>query len=143
MLPSNIDLTENHDFGNSSVSLDIRIGGFIDDVFVTADQYEVYEKYTKIFGNTRHKNQAREILGDLYDLPKKDKYGWKTHCHKCGRLLFPWNHNGLCEKCKDTMVFETGKRITTYRHIRSPFPWESSYDLERFPNRIKNIFDLR
>ena len=136
MLPPNIDLTEHRDFGESDFSLgiidfDIPID---DDVPVTSDQYERMLEYEKIFGRKYHHNQVRDVLGYIYDIPKKDYIDWKSHCARCGKTLVPWdNLGGICRECDSQCNQSYG-----YGQI----PWQE-YKSSRIQDRIMDIFSMR
>jgi hypothetical protein len=98
MLPPNIDLTENRDFNEGNHWFDINFGdeleALFEDEYMTSDQYETLKRYEDIFGRRRHKNQVRELLGDLYDLPFPVPVDCNRTCVRCGKPLLPWNNLG-------------------------------------------------
>ena len=136
MLPTNIDLTEHQDFGsgslfNSNSWFDIPIG-IIDDDIMSSDEYEIYSRHIELFGRTRHSNQARDVFGVLYDMPKKDYVYWKRTCCRCGKRLYPWsNLGGICCECNRDWNNSSSGRI----------PWKT-YN-SRFSNSVRDIFSLR
>ena len=130
MLPSNIDLTENRDFGRSGGDWVIPIA-FSDDEIVTSDEYENLCRYESIFGK-RMKDQTREILGYLYDLDFP--VDWNKICIRCGKPLLPWNNRGgICMECD-------GELNQSYGY--GSFPW-TNYKTPRLPDNIMDIFNLR
>ena len=137
MLPTNIDLTEHQDFGggslfNSNSWFDIPIG-IIDDDIMSSDEYEIYNRHIELFGRTRHSNQARDVFGVLYDMPKKDYVYWKRTCCKCGKRLYPWsNLGGICCECNRDWNNSSSGRI----------PWKT-YNSRFSSNSVRDIFNLR
>ena len=138
MLPPNIDLTENRDFNEGHRWFDINFGdeleAIFEDEYMTSEQYEVLKRYEDIFGRRRHKNQARELLGDLYDIPFPVPVDWNRTCVRCGKPLLPWNNlGGICRECD-------GELNQSYGY--GGFPWVV-YNTPNDPRSAMDIFTLR
>lgn len=95
MLPDNIDLTENRDFGER-VTLH---GQFIspdfdeDEYKMSTDEYDYLLWRERIFGRRRHLTQKWKVFDD------GGKYyrNLEGTCSCCGRRIMPYNH--LCKYC--------------------------------------------
>ena len=139
MIPRNIDLTVNRDFGRAGegnfISLPLAVR---DGELMSSDEYEELCKYESVFGK-RVRNQAREVLGDLYDLPQKDKEFemWRQTCLRCGKRLFPWdNIGGICKDCDNEIT-------QSYGFWNIPWLSENTFDTPRDTHSVMDIFDLR
>lgn len=139
MLPPKIDLTANRDFGGGrfdDFTIDIPIALYDDEV-MSSDEYEALCKYESFFGRRTHKNQARQMLGVLYDAPIKDLDAWRQTCLRCGKRLVPWNNfGGICRECDGEISQSSG-----FWNI----PWLSynSQDVPRATDSPMDIFSLR
>ena len=102
MVPSNIDLTENRDFGFRGpqgisfihLALDAE-----DNEFVTPEEYELIRKKEYFFGKRRHDNRKREIFGI-----QKFIFNLESHCCRCGKeFRLPWERKrrDLCNECSE------------------------------------------
>ena len=133
MLPRNIDLTENRDFGDDGEDgLDISLW-WDDGELVTPAQWNNSVRFQSFFGKRIHKNEKDSIFTHM-DLPFLT--GDEGRCTKCGRLLVPWNRfHGFYMECKDEMEKFTPKDI----------PWRNNAPrIVRSGDRGQgNLFELR
>lgn len=149
ILPANIDLTENRDFGGGGSIGGWAIGNviplspvaFMDDTWedgelITCDQYEYRRRWESIFGVRKHKNQKYEIF-DWYER-KKNKLKGTGVCQRCGKeVRAPWKMvDDLCLNCHDYMGRRGWER-------ESRIPWNiKGASLER-TNAWRDLFDMR
>lgn len=136
MLPGNIDLTANRDFGIgggiSLIDADTIIGIDVDGEMMSIDQYDRLVEWESVFGKKRHMNQKSTIFNKELPFIEKSKH----ECQRCGKkIIFPWkNFYGLCEEC-DEIVSHNSKKI----------PWKTSKPvIRRVGDRGQgDLFDLR
>lgn len=136
MLPGNIDLTANRDFGAQGgvnfIDADTILGIDVDGEMMSIDQYDKIVKWESVFGKKRHMNQKSTIFNKEWSFIEKSKY----ECQRCGKkIIVPWkNFYGLCKEC-DEIVSHNSKKI----------PWKISKPIiRRVGDRGQaNLFDLR
>lgn len=114
MLPHNIDLTENGDFGiGGGIFMDTPIEIPMDEFhLMTPEQYDKLMWWEGIFGRRRHYMEKSKI----FNTEEKFKTHWEHHCLRCGvELRIPWNIiGGCCGECDE---------IVTHRII----PWRENH----------------
>lgn len=137
MIPRNIDLTENGDFGKNQrnrihiteVLQNIRV---YNEPFLTNEEYEVLYVHEKIFGKKRHDNEKANVFYNENAYIEK----LKKHCARCGRPIrhIPWKNNSLCNSCENIVE----KQVFNV-------PWKPMYseNSSREINLAKDIFMLR
>ena len=135
-MKSNIDLTEQRDFGDkspiafsSALRLSIELTESADSALMTRDDFEKLSLYRKVFGRRSHENGKDRI----FDYNKKFEEKWRYRCLRCGKIIrIPWkNFGGVCKKCDNDMCSHTGKKI---------FPW-TIFKIER--NANNDLFSSR
>lgn len=128
MLPSNIDLTENRDFGGGETE-DTLVSIYLDAELMTPEQYETVIRWERIFGKKRHTNEKNSLFDE--ETPFIDI--WRNKCQRCGKELAPWNITySLCRDC-NRIVENNVQQI----------PWRT-YRVTRINDRGQgDLFDLR
>jgi len=136
MLPGNIDLTANRDFGAHGlinfINTDTLTGIDVDGEMMSIDQYDKLVEWESVFGRKRHMNQKSTIFNPEWPFIERAK----RECQRCGKpIIAPWkNFYGLCEECNKTLPQDM-RRI----------PWKIHKPIiRRVGDRGQaNLFDLR
>lgn len=128
MIPRNIDLTENGDFGNPQ-----RNQMYITEIFqnYVYEECEVLTTHEKIFGKKRHDNEKANVFYNENTYIEK----LKKHCVRCGCATrhIPWKNNNLCNSCENIVEKQT-----------HPFPWDMYYkNVSGGIDLAKEVFKLR
>ena len=115
MIPDNIDLTANRDFGAGRLAdawFDVPFEP--DDFFaghenevMTTDKYEELLEKERFFGKNVHPNRKWDVFKRQEDNEAFNERR-KCHCFRCGaQVKIPWRiYEGLCEKCENEMMGE-------------------------------------
>lgn len=134
MLPRNIDLTANSDFGiGGGIFMDTPIEIPINEYnLMTHEQYDKLMWWEGIFGRKRYYMDKSKIFNKEWSFIEK----YKHECQRCGKkIIVPWkNIYGLCKEC-DEIVSHNSKKI----------PWKISRPvIRRIGDRGQgDLFDLR
>lgn len=137
MIPRNIDLTENGDFGKNrrnqmhitEVLQNIRV---YNEPFLTNEEYEILSAHEKIFGKKYHLNEKANVFYNENTYIEK----LKKHCARCGCAIrhIPWKNNSLCNSCENIVE----KQVLAV-------PWKPMYSERIFLeiDMSKEVFKLR
>ena len=144
MLPSNIDLTERADFGDTSLIMEILADLDLDDFDsgnkMSSNEYNSLIRWESIFGKRRHINQKWNIF------PRNGlnvSYGSENphtlYCSRCGKVIripwknyghrYLWKNNGLCFECSEKVETEIWGKIPWKHTSTSSRNDERGYDL--------------
>lgn len=124
-----IDLTERHDFVNTSnVANPLFHLGYIIEYKMSREEYDLWVLRQRFFGKKLYENHKWAVFGD-----QRLEKEMEEHCERCGKRITPWEkatHYGLCEECDEIMT------------IGDVFPWNPIIK-ERENNIEYNLFNLR
>lgn len=128
MIPRNIDLTENGDFGKPQ-----RNQIYITEIFqnYVYKECEVLTTHEKIFGKKRHDTEKANVFYNENTYIEK----LKKHCVKCGcaTIYIPWKNSSLCNSCENIVEKQT-----------HPFLWYIySKNVSLEIDLAKEVFKLR
>ena len=129
MLPSNIDLTERADFGDTSlISLaDLNLDDIDTRNEMSTDEYDLLVWWEGIFGKKRHINQKWDIFTRINLNGVEDPNA--LCCIRCGKVIripwknyghhYPWANYGLCFECNEKGETETWGKIPWNRNMNN------------------------
>jgi hypothetical protein len=136
MLPRNIDLTENGDFGGDifrggiflSPEMDIPIELWgVDNM--SSEDYNKIIRQKSLFGKRIHTNEKHRIFGITPFVKNLE-----SRCCRCGKeLKLPWERKGmeLCKQCCDEFEHDN-------QYLK--FPWNN---MKLSVIRTDDLFNLR
>lgn len=121
ILPGNIDLTANRDFGGTALDLapilqDDLVEVWYDGGMMSCDDYNYMVWLEGIFGKLKHTNERWDLFGKPESSWFKEKISYT--CNRCGKSIrAPWkNYHGLCKECSLKLEYIPERRV----------PWKRS-----------------
>ena len=120
MLPSNIDLTERADFGDTSLisPADLNLDDIDTRNEMSTDEYDSLVWWEGIFGKKRHINQKWNIFPRINLNGAEDSNA--LCCIRCGKVIrIPWKNYGLCFECNEKMETEARGKIPWNRTMNN------------------------
>ena len=146
MLPSNIDLTERADFGDTSLisPADLNLDDIDTRNEMSTDEYDSLVWWEGIFGKKRHINQKWDIFPrNGLNVSYGSENPYTLYCSRCGKVIrIPWKNygwrslwkkQGLCSECSEKEEI----------YFKGRIPWKHTSTSSRNDERGYDLFNSK